>query len=104
MQSNSLIMFESLKQINGAFSSRANQTLTKILETFMCLESNQKTELFPIMQNFFVLIGNYSDSENMQALWNVLFLALSNSTDYYLIELAYVWISMDNGSKIPGYI
>jgi hypothetical protein len=100
-QTIALLLFESLKQINFTFSSKVTLMLDTLLDTFVTYTEEQKEEQFVVLDAMFVLVGNYTDAENLKDLWQVLFTKLP-CLDHYLLDLASTWTGLQAGTRIHG--
>lgn len=100
-QAVALVLFESMKQIKFTFSSKVTVMLTSMLQEFCNFQAAEKKRLFKVMESLFMLVGHYTDSDNLNELWNSLF-ALLPLMDYHLFELTAIWIGLRKGSRIYG--
>lgn len=103
MKSVAHLLFESFKQINFTFASKVCIMLQTLLDQFYTFTDLEKDRLFPILETLFILIGHYTDKDNLIDLWEVILMNLLAKPDRYLIDLMNVWLGLREGARIKGF-
>jgi hypothetical protein len=93
-ESMSLILFETVKQLNGLLYSKAPRIITLIIQ-----KSFQKN-VFKMLEKLFILLGNHT--QNLNELFETLKKSYSQNTNL-ILKLMTIFTSIKNGQQIGIY-